>query len=441
MTIEHDKAIPFWRRITRRRATTAMAVLIGLGAAFGAYRYWGGAAKQASADASGRAAFANRPLPVSVAEVGSTDLRLWASAIGTATPRNLITLHSRVDGELLRLAFIEGEVVKQGQLLAELDPRPFQALLTQANGQLAKDKALLENARLDLARYTDLWSKDSISRQQLDTQIALVSQYEGSVENDRGVVKNAKLQLSYTRITAPITGRIGLRQVDPGNQVHAADTNGLASIAQIEPMTVIFSLPENLLPEIMRRQGSGLVAEAWDRELKNKLAVGRLLTTDNQIDPTTGTIKLKAEFANADHALFPNQFSNIRLLLGIRKDAIAVPSAAVLRGASGTFLYAVDADGVVKTVPVTTGAVDGDLIEVTGAIKAGDHVVTDGGDKLRDGAKVEVIAADRNAKGPAGEQKQGKHRGEGRPAGGWHKRDDAPAKPGEAPAQGQRPGS
>jgi membrane fusion protein, multidrug efflux system len=371
----------------------------------------------------GRARGQNPPQPVSVAEVAVKDVPLWLTAIGSAIPRNLVTIRTRVDGELLRVHFTEGQTVTAGQLLAEIDPRPFQAQLAQANGQLARDEAQLQNARVDLERYRELWAKDSIPKQQLDTQEALVRQYQGTVENDRGLVDDARLQLSYTRISTPVTGRIGLRQVDPGNQIHAADTNGLAAVAQMQPMTVVFAVAEGHLPDINRRLAGGDAppVEAWDREQKNRLAMGRLLTTDNQIDPTTGTIKLKAEFANGDDGLFPNQFVNVRLLLGVRKDATVVPGAAVQRGSRGAFVYTVDDGGLVKTVAVTPGAADGELVAVDGPLKAGERVVTDGADKLRDGAKVAVIAS-QERQGPASDAKPGGHGkrrsdGEGRPPG------------------------
>lgn len=336
-----------------------------------------------------------RAQPVSVGSVARRDLQIWAEAIGSATPPSLVTLRSRVDGELMQLHFAEGQSVKAGQLLAEIDPRPYQASLTQAQGQLARDRALLDNARRDLARYREMWSQDAIARQQVDTQEALVRQYEGSVEYDRGVVANARLQLDYTRISAPAAGRIGLRNVDPGNQVHASDTTGLASIAQLEPMNVLFTLPETHLPELARVAARApLQAEAWDREHRKLLANGRLLTMDNQIDAATGTIKLKAVFPNTDHALFPNQFVNIRLLLGKREGAIVVPATALQRGADGSYVYAVGADDKVQAVTVQTGTRDQDLVEITaGKLEVGTRVVTDGADRLRDGASVELIDA------------------------------------------------
>ena len=385
-----------------RRRLFKRVLLIGLPAlavAGAAYYYFAG---QAGGDAAGkgRGFDRNRAQPVSVAEVKVVDLPVWITALGTAVPHNLVTVHTRVDGQLMKLHFREGQMVKEGELLAELDPRPFQVQLTQASGQLARDAALLQNAKVDLARYQDLWAKDSIAKQQLDTQEALVRQYEGTVENDRGLVDSAKLNLTYARVTAPAGGLTGLRQVDPGNVVHASDANGVVVIAQLRPMTVTFSVPESHLPAINRRLAAKdpIVVEAWDREQKNRLATGRLLTTDNQVDTATGTIKLKAEFANDDNALFPNQFANMRLLLGTREKAVVVPVSAIQRGAKGPFVYTVDAESTVGTVLVTPGPEDKGLVAVDGPLKPGERVVTDGADKLRDGGKVEVITAEARAR-------------------------------------------
>ncbi|HPT48907.1 MAG TPA: MdtA/MuxA family multidrug efflux RND transporter periplasmic adaptor subunit [Accumulibacter sp.] len=430
-----------------RSLALGAVVLLGGGLLVAAYHFSGRDEPKTAESAgqkSGRPNADNRGQPVSVATVAVKDVRLWIPAIGTAIPRNLVTVRSRVDGELLRLHFNEGDTVKQGQLLAEIDPRPYQAQVTQVNGQLNRDLALLQNARVDLARYRELWAKDSIAKQQVDTQAALVRQYEGTVENDRGQLDNAKLQLNYTRVSAPVAGRIGLRQIDPGNQIRASDANGLASIAQIEPMTVVFSVPEGQLPEIHRRlrERSVLAAEAWDRAQKNQLANGRLLTTDNQIDPTTGTIKLKAEFANTDHALFPNQFVNVRLLLGVQKEATVIPSAAIQRGARGTFVYAVDGENSVKAVPVSAGAVDGELTAVDGALTPGDKVVSDGADKLRDGAKVEVISPEKS-RATADDAKDGRRGrrseggGRGRDKEGKGEKSEKDAKGSEAAADGK----
>lgn len=382
---------------SRRRHPLRTALIVGvLAGLIGGVWYWSNHHGQ-SAPGGGRGgmkgAGGSRAQPVSVAAVRRTDIRVWLNALGTVTPRNLANVRAKVDGTLLKVNFREGQMVKLGELLAEIDPRPFEIQLGQAQGQLTRDIALLDNARLDLTRYQELLVKDAIARQQVETQKALVRQYQGTVESDRSQVANARLQLEYTRVTAPASGRIGLRLVDPGNQVHASDANGLASIAQLQPTTVVFAVPEANLPAINRRVAAreAILIEAWDREQKNHLADGRLLTTDNQIDPATGTIRIKAEFANRDNSLFPNQFVNVRLLLDTLPGVIAIPTAAIQRGDKGSFVYRVDASGTVTMVPVIPGAVDGDWVAADGAIKAGDKVVIDGADKLRDGGKAEII--------------------------------------------------
>jgi multidrug efflux system membrane fusion protein len=418
----------------RNKGVKTLVLVAAIAALGGAY-YWNqrppadpSVAAAGKPALSARGGAGNRPQPVSVAEVKRADVPIWVSAVGTAVPRNLITVHTRVDGELMKLPFSEGQMVKKGQLLAEIDPRSYQAQLDQANGQLARDAALLENAKMDLARYRDLWAKDSIAKQQLDTQDALVRQYQGTVENDRAQVASAKLQVEFTRVTAPVSGRIGLRQVDPGNQVHAADANGIIIIAQVQPMTVVFAVPESVLPALNQRsrERAPISVEAWDREQKNRLAAGRLLTTDNQIDPTTDTIKMKAEFANQDGVLFPNQFVNTRLLLGVRKDALVVPSAAIMQGARGAYVYVVDKDGKVATVTVTPGTVDGNLTSVEGELQPGSRVVTDGTDKLREGGKVEVIDPNLRAKGGSSRRGSGQGGQDGKPGKWGHKPSVAP---------------
>ncbi|WP_324781089.1 MdtA/MuxA family multidrug efflux RND transporter periplasmic adaptor subunit [Thiobacillus sedimenti] len=358
----------------------------------------------------------NHAQPVSVETIQKRDIRVWVDALGTVTPRNLALVRVKVDGTLLRVNFREGQMVKAGDLLAEIDPRPFRIQLEQARGQLTRDTALLDNARLDLARYRDLLAKDAIARQQVDSQEALVRQCQGTVVADRALVDNAALQLGYTRVVAPASGRIGLRQVDPGNQVHASDAAGLATIVQLQPTTVVFSVPEARLPAISRRAAAhqSLPVEAWDREQRARLAEGRLLTTDNQIDPATGTIRVKAEFANRDNRLFPNQFVNVRLLLDVLHQVVAIPTAAVQRGDKGSFVYRVGADGTVRVVPVQPGAVDGDWMAVSGALEPGDKLVVDGADKLRDGARAEVVVpgAGKAARGTGASQ------GKTRPAAG-----------------------
>jgi multidrug efflux system membrane fusion protein len=334
------------------------------------------------------------PIPVvaSVAQTG--DIPIYLSGLGTVVPMRTVTVRSRVDGELLRVNFTEGQYVKEGELLAQVDPRPFQVQLDQAEGQLIKDQALLANARIDLERYRTLFKQDSIASQQVDTQAALVQQYEGTVRTDKALVDNARLQLSYARITAPISGRLGLRQTDPGNIVHAADASGVVVITEVQPVTVVFTLPQDNLPAILQRmKGSAkLAVEAWDRGFRAKLASGELLTVDNVIDITTGTVKLKAKFANADLALFPNQFVNARMLLDTRSGVITMPSAALQRGSQGNFVYVVKEDNTVSVRPVKLGPADAERVTVESGLAEGERVVTDGMDRLREGARVQVGA-------------------------------------------------
>ena len=361
----------------------------------------------------------NAPQPVSVQTARQQDIRVGVSAIGSIAASNTAIVRAQVSGVLQSLEFKEGQQVKAGQLLAQIDPRAFQASLSQAEGTLARDRALLDNARIDLARYRDLLAKDAISKQQLDTQTALVAQLEGTAKADQGVVDSARLLLSYTRVTAPIPGRVGLKQADLGNVVQPSDASGIVSITQTHPIALVFAVPAThvrLLTERLRTN-QPLPVEAWNRGGTSRLAVGRVATIDNAIDVGTDTIKVKAIFPNADDALFPNQAVSVRLQLDLQQQVLAVPTSAVLRGAQGFYLYVVGADNTVSTRLVTPGAVDGDWTAVEGALKPGEKVVMDGVDRLRDGARVEVIAADpkqrAGANAPAASGRRGVRPGQG----------------------------
>ena len=328
------------------------------------------------------------------------------NAIGSIAAANTAVVHSRVDGELTSINFTEGQPVHAGQLLAVIDPKPFQIAVNQAQGQLARDQALLRNAQLDLQRYRDLLAKDAAPKQQADTQESLVQQLQGTVLSDQATLANAQLQLSYTRVVAPISGLAGLKQADLGNLVHASDTNGLLTIAQTQPAALVFAVPDAQLPRIRSQLKAGVVlrVEAFARDQKTLLAEGQVASTDNTIDATTGTIRVKAMFPNADAALFPNQFVNVRLQLDTLAGATVVPSAAVQRGAPGLFVYAVGDDGTVSLRKITVRQTDGDWTAVEGELQPGERVVTDGADRLRDGAKVEVIEP---AKAAPGERRGG----------------------------------
>jgi membrane fusion protein, multidrug efflux system len=355
---------------------------------------WFGCSSSESKTGNVRAAM-NQSIPVSVAPARWQDMPVYLVGLGSVTPLNAVSVKSRVDGQLVQVAFREGQHVKKGQLLAVIDPRPFEVQLSQAQATLFRDQAQLRDAKLNYERFKGLLEQSgAMSQQQVDTQAALVDQFEGAVRNDQAQIDNAKLQLTYCHVTSPIDGRIGLRLVDPGNIVHASDANPLLVVTQLEPITAIFTLPEDQLPSVAKHMRSGaLSVEAYSRDNQTKLATGRLLTIDNEIDQTTGTGRLKAEFNNPDGQLWPNQFVNVRLLLDTLKNSIVVPAAAVQRGPQGTYVYVVKPDKSVDVRPVTVAISQNNLTAIATGLSPNDLVITDGQDKLHAGSIVETRPA------------------------------------------------
>lgn len=387
-------------RWTRRRLIGLFVVLLVVGGiAWIVLRPTGkagpGAGPGRGAPRGAAATMTAPPVPVRVATAVTQDIDIFIKALGTVTAYNTVTVRSRVSGELAEVMFKEGQRVKEGDVLAQVDPRAFQVALAQAQGTQQQNLALLENARRDLQRYQALYKQDSIAKQQVDTQAALVRQYEGMTKSDQANVDNAKLQLDYSRITAPISGRLGLRQVDRGNLVSSSDTNGLVVITQTQPISVVFSVPETLLPEVMAEMKAGktLSVQAYDRSDTRLLATGVLETIDNQIDVTTGTVKMKARFENAEDSLFPNQFVNVRLHVLTRTGVTAIPTSAVQQGSAGSFVFLVQPDNTVVVRQVKLGAINNGMVAVNEGLAPGDQVVTEGTDRLRTGAKIEIVQA------------------------------------------------
>ncbi|MCA8200049.1 MdtA/MuxA family multidrug efflux RND transporter periplasmic adaptor subunit [Burkholderia sp. AU33545] len=439
-----DPASPAARRPRRTLVIGTLAVVV-----IGGLLWWhpwsrtqadasaaGNAASGASAGGSnghrgrgGPAAMANVPQPVSVATATQGEMPIVLSALGTVTPLASVTVKTQLSGYLQSVAFREGQIVKKGDLLAQIDPRPYQVALENAEGTHARDSALLATARIDLKRYQTLLSQDSIASQTVDTQASLVKQYEGTVKTDQAAIDSAKLNLTYARITAPVSGRVGLRQVDPGNYVTAGDTNGIVVITQLQPMSVIFTTSEDNLPQIVKQVNAGqkLSVTAYNRNNTVPLETGSLETLDNQIDTSTGTVKLRATFDNKEGLLFPNQFVNTRLLVDVMRNATIVPTAAVLTGSIGQFVYIVKPDNTVTVRKVKVGPVDGERTSIVSGVAIGERVVTDGSDRLREGAKI-TIPADK-PKGASGAHGAGAASGASGAAAhrGGHKHDPSQA--------------
>jgi multidrug efflux system membrane fusion protein len=406
-----------WEKV---RTAPRWAVILGVLVLFALLAWLLTPSKAARAPAGGRFA-GGGPMPVVGARARAGDMPVTLIGLGTVTPLATVTVQSQISGQIMRIAFKEGQTVKAGDPLIQIDPRPYQVALEQAEGALARDRALLANARVDLERYQTLFAQDSIAEQQLATQKSLVAQDEGNVRTDQGQIDAAKLNLTYCHIVSPITGRVGLQQVTLGNYVTPAEPNGLVVVTQLEPITVVFALPEDDIPPLLKQMHAGatMPVTAWDKPNTRQLATGTLQSIDSQIDPTTGTIRLKAIFPNTDESLFPQQFVNVVLLLDTLHGATLVPQAGIQRGAPGTYVYIVNADQTVSVRKVTLGPGDATDITIAQGLAPGDMVVVDGADKLKDGAKV-LVRQSTGGAGPAAGPAPGAgahpHSGQGQPA-------------------------
>ena len=410
-------------RRSRLRGRIILAALIAAFLGAGWYWWTRPAPQPVARGGAGRAA-QMPPQPVGAAIIDKGDIRIVLNELGTVTSLDTVTVLTQINGQLTEVGFKEGQLVKKGDFLAQIDPRPYQVALEQAEGQLAHDQGLLQQAQTDLKRYQTLGRQDLIAQQQVDDQRFLVAQYTGSVQTDQGAVDSAKLNLVYCHIVSPIEGQIGLRLVDQGNYVQTGSTGGLVVVTQMQPISVLFSVPEDNLPDIVQRvrAGATLSVEAYDRANARLLATGQLATLDNQIDTTTGTIKLRAMFANPDELLYPNQFVNARLLVDTLHNTVRVPVQAVQRGEPGTYVYVITADNTVSVRPVKLGPTDGGFTAVLSGLQPGERVVTDGTDRLRDGAPVAVPTA---AEAPAKGQRRGQP-GQAPAPGGQHRPPPAP---------------
>ncbi|QIM48703.1 MdtA/MuxA family multidrug efflux RND transporter periplasmic adaptor subunit [Pusillimonas sp. DMV24BSW_D] len=378
-------------RVSRRRGWVWLIVLLAVAA--GMYFYLNRSDTANQSGLPGMRGMRDMAVPVRTATATESSVQVVLPAVGTVTALNTVTVTSRVEGELEAVLFAEGQKVQAGDMLARIDPRPYQVALDQALGQQAQNQALLENAQRDLRRYEQLFKQNSLARQQLDTQRALVQQYQGALVSDQAEVDNARLQLEFAQIKAPISGRVGLRKVDPGNLISAGDTEGLVVITQTQPISVLFSLPQAQLPEVRAQlmNGNTLTTVLYDSTSTRELARGELVSIDNQIDVATGTVRMKAQFPNEDEALFPNQFVNVRLVVNTLENALVIPARAVQQGSIGSFVYRVQEDNTVKVQPIVTGAVQERNVTVLEGLQRGQVVVTEGVDRLRDGAKVEIV--------------------------------------------------